>query len=499
MATAPTAAHQIGFWDGVRRVLPSVRAAMEYCWLYPWIAVIGGGLYGGTEPLIDAGWTFLLLVLGQAAVKPALDRGGPLRRSRVLLVGVGLVLGLLAVHGQHYRDLPFWQPAWIGALLRSAHDTLPAVPRPVMGALVAACLWWRGLVLGTREVGAMEIEVAYKTGVGMIVAYFLAAAIYGDTAGFQAAGPTLPGSLPAFFFMGLSALALARLATIWDVGRPDERAQFPARAWVLLIVGLVGIILLMASMTAGLAAADVATYMGLALRPLLPVIEVLFTILFIVASVLVRALIFVLERIPRRTRIPLPQDTSTPLDDLLRRLRELHVAPQVIEGARWGMVLAVLLALAIGMAMTIVLLRRRQRSPDEDEHESVWSARELLRGLRHMLPRLRLRRARGVEPSLPATAVRLVYRELLRLGAALGAPRPLWATPREHDPRLRSVLAQASDEVALLTGAYERVRYGTWEPTAAEVQDAREALERVRKTLPPEPPGAGRAAGAQSS
>ena len=155
--------------------------------------------------------------------------------------------------------------------------------------------------------------------------------------------------------------------------------------------------------------------------------------------------------------------------------------PQVVEGARWGMVLAVLLLLVIGMALTIVLLRRRERPPDEDEHESVWSAREALRGLAGLLLRLRRRRPAAGESAVPeAKAIRLIYREVLALGAGIGAPRPTWATPREHDPRLRGVFPEAADAVGWLTVAYEQVRYGTWRPTPADVHQAQDTLERAK-------------------
>jgi hypothetical protein len=456
---------------------------MEFCWLYPWTVVIGGGFYGAAGPLLSAGWAFLLMAGGQAATGLALDRllgrTGSLRLSRALLVGAGAVLGLLAVQSRYYPDFPAWHPAWLAALLRAAHDTLPSVPQPVAGALVAACLWWRGLALGTRDTGAAEIEQAYKTGVGMIVLYLFAAAVYADAQGFRAAGPALPGTMPAFFFVGLSALALARLGTIWDRGRPDERAHFPARAWLLLVTGLVGMILLAASTAAGLAAADVATYLGLALRPLLPLVEVLFIVLFFVAGIIVRVLIAVLSRIPRRD-LPEMATPASPLDDLIRRLLDIQMSPEVVEGARWGMVIAVLLALVIGMALTVVLARRRHRQPDEDERESVWSAREALRALAGLLPRRGEHLRDSDAPTGPAAgAIRRIYRELLRLGTSLGVPRPAWATPREHDPRLREVLPGAEEDVGFLTSAYERVRYGGWRPSADEVREAEEALARA--------------------
>ena len=484
----PVRAEGPSFWDSVRRVLPAVRAAMEYCWLYPWIVIIGGGLYPGQGPLISAVWAFLILMVAQAAVSPVLERGGSIVAARALLVGGGFVLGLVDVYMRYYSSLSFWRFTWLTALLTDAHAALPAVSQPVMGALVASLLWWRGLVLGGREVGAIEIEQAYKTGVAMIVVYFLAAAVYFDSSGFQAAGPMLPGTLPAFFFLGLSALALARLATIWDAGQQEEKAQFPARAWILLVIGLVGIILLVAGMTAGLAATDVTTYMGLALRPLLPLLEIVFYVMFIVATVLVRAIIFVLERLPSRVRLTIPTREPMPLDTLLERLRSLELNPQVIAGARWGMVLAVITLLVIGMAATIVLLRRRQRRAGDDERESVWSGRAAWNNLKNALRGLRIRRARSGEHILPTAAgIRMVYRELLEFGRDLGAVRPMWSTPREHDPRLRSVLAQSSDEVALLTHTYERVRYGGWTPTQTELHEARDTLARIKAAAEPRP------------
>jgi hypothetical protein len=284
--------------------------------------------------------------------------------------------------------------------------------------------------------------------------------------------------------MGLSALALARLSIIWDRGQPDERAHFPARAWVLLVIGIVGLILLAASMSAGLAAADVMTYVGVGLRPLLPVVEVLFLVLFFVAEILVRVIIAILSRIPRRTPDPLQPPPPTVFDDLLRRLREINMHPQVIEGARWLMVVTVVALLAVGMALAVVLMRRRERKSDDDEHESVWSSQDALGGLKRFMRRLRFRRHALDEPREPgARSIRRVYRELLRLGARIGAPRHPSMTPREHDPRLRAVLPVAAQDVTALTDLYERVRYGDWQPPVADVRTAQDTLGRIKAAV----------------
>ncbi len=478
------ASHAEGFWAGVQRVLPAMRGMMEFCWLYPWIVVIGGGLYGERQPLLTSGWTLAMLLGAQLMLRPVVERAATLRLARLTLVGVGLVIGLVAIHEQYYREIPIWNPVWIGALLRGLHDAIPAVPKPVAAGFVVACLWWRGLALGGREVGAFEVDQAYKTGVGMVVAYLAAAAIYPDAQGFVAAGADLPVLIVAFFFIGLTALALSRLATIWDRGRQEERAQVPGSAWLLLVIGVVGLILFGASAMAGLAAADVSSYLVLPLRPLLPLLEVVFLVLFFIAGIIVRLLIAVLSRIPRRD-VPETQPPPTVFDDLLRRLREIEMNPQVVEGARWGMVAALLALLLLGMALAVVFVRRRERKKDDDEHESVWSTRAWLSGLGDLLPRFGAGAGAGEErPGPEVRAIRRVYLELLRLGGRLGAPRKDWATPREHEPRLQDVLANAVPEVQALRLAYERVRYGTWRPEAAEIRDAEATLERVKSTVP---------------
>ena len=485
--TAPgaTSARAEGFWDSVRRLLPSIRVVMEFCWLYPWLVIIGGGHYGADgTPLLSSVWSLVLLLGAQTLVRPVVERGGTLRWSRVALIVGGAVLGLAAVHDRHYLHVPLWHPAWMGSLLRAVHDIFPNVHVAVAASLLAALLWWRGLALGLREIGAIEIETAYKTGVAMIVLYLVAVAVYADTQGVAAAGPDLPGSMLAFFFLGLSALALSRLATIWDTGRPDERAQVPGRAWLLLVIGVVGSIMLIASTMAGLAAADVSKYLVLALQPLMPVVEAVFVVVFFVASLIVRVLITVLSHLPRREPQPIGQPTTV-IDDLLRRLREFEVNRQFVESARWGMALALLALLILGMAITIVLMRRRERKQDEDERESVWSAREALSALTGLLSGLRIRRAPGPEAPPPeVSAMRRIYRALLEIGSGQGAPRKLWATPREHLPPLRGALPEAGAEIESLTWTYERVRYGRWRPTRDDVRAAEAALERARATVP---------------
>ncbi|MDR7481586.1 MAG: DUF4129 domain-containing protein, partial [Armatimonadota bacterium] len=262
---------------------------------------------------------------------------------------------------------------------------------------------------------------------------------------------------------------------------PDDGTWQYRHGWpLLLVLAVTGMILVVAGAAAGLATADVYRYLGLVLTPLLPLLEGVFLLLFLAASVVARVVLVVLARLPRR-EVPPAEVPGGPVAELLRRLRDLDVHPHVVEGARWGMAAALLLALVLGMAITLALARRRLQPSDGDEHESVWSLRAALTPLAALLARSRLpgtSREEHAEPN--AGVIRRIYRDLLALGGRLGAPRAAWTTPREHVPRLRAVLPGAASEVEALTWAYERVRYGRWRPAAADVHGALAAWRRVQ-------------------
>ncbi|MDR7554921.1 MAG: DUF4129 domain-containing protein [Armatimonadota bacterium] len=464
---------------GPASLLPVARVVMEYCWLAPWLGVVGAAFYGPGQALLPGVWVLLLLLGGDVAARAVTGRMLILVRARTTLVALGLAIGLLAVHQQYYAEVPLWALGWLWRLLIATHAVLPDVPQAVAGAAAAACLWWRGLVLGMRAVDAVALEEAYRTGVAMVVLYVVAALLYGDTRAFAATGGALPASFLAFFAVGLAALALARLWTIWARGL-DAAAASSRRDWPLLVLGVVGMVVGTASAVAGVITVDLQRALRLVVTPLLPLVEGLFVVLFLVASVVARLVLLVLARLPWRQVAP-GDVPSTALGDLLRRLRDLEVHPHVVEGARWSLTTVLVAALVLGMAVTVVLGRRRPQPSDADEHESVWSTREALTRLAGVLTRRRsATRERDELAGGGAGTIRRIYRDVLAWGASLGAPRPAWATPREYAPRLGGRCPQAGSEIEALTWAYERVRYGRWRPAPGDVQAALTAWRRVR-------------------
>jgi hypothetical protein len=349
-----------------------------------------------------------------------------------------------------------------------------------MGALLATLLWWRGIVLGEREFTHFEVERGFRRGVAWTVVFIIFFVIYGGARGFSATG-SAPGYLLGFFSIGLFLLAVTRLLAIWQESQADQGQALAAnRHWLLLLVGVVGVILSGATFISGVLNVSFRPVVLQWLRPLAPVVEVIFLALFAVALVIAKAIIFVLSRVPWRPGALEPPETlRQPLSVLLRDL-----PPRVVSSARWGVVLVVMALLIVLIAVAVVRARRKARKADEDERESVWDVTAVLTGLGSVWRSLwgRVTPARG--PEMPgASSIRAIYRELLRIGRALGIPRRPAETPYEYRPRLSGALPQTTGEIAQLTDAYVRVRYSPHHPSGVEIEEAQAALERVERSL----------------
>jgi hypothetical protein len=205
----------------------------------------------------------------------------------------------------------------------------------------------------------------------------------------------------------------------------------------------------------------------------------------------------------RPGEVPPPQSGANPPD-------VWKMQPSEGQGLPPELMAAIKIAMAIAfVVLSLIWLARAVRSrpgvtQDEgvvEERDSVTSwralAASLLAWLRSLFLRLRDRPSQQVTPISSERSdaigdppevrtVREVYRELLRRGSALGVMRARSATPYEHALRLQTLLHPA-DEVAGLTEAYVRARYGAEAPTEAEVRAARDRLDRIApraETLP---------------
>lgn len=470
-------------WRGgfgvLRTALPLSTIAIEFCWVYPWILLLTGAFYGpAAAPLLPSIAAFGLLGLGYTVVRVVLAQPWPLVRARVAVVAAGIIAGLFAVKLTYYPGDAAYDLRWIIVLMRSAHDALPVVLPSTMGALTATLLWWRGVVLGEREFTHFEVDRAFRRGVGWTIVFVILFVLYGDTRGFTAAR-SAPTYLLGFFSLSLVMLAVTRLLTIWEESQADETQALAAnRHWLLLLVAVVGLILSGAALMSGLLNIQFRPVMLQVLKPLEPVVEVIFLAVFAVALVIAKAIVFVISRLPWRPRgVEGPGRLDQPLSALLRDL-----PPTVVSSARWGIVLLVVALLVLLVAIAVVRARRKARKAGDDERESVWDPQSVLAGWgnawRSLWARFQSLPSQG--DLFETSTIRALYRELLRLGTRLGVSRKSHETPLEYQPRLTSVLPDGAADIGTLTEAYTRVRYSPHRPGPLEVTEAESALARVR-------------------
>ncbi len=465
----------------LRRWVPLLLPVAEAAWLIPWMLVVSGAMFPRGE-LILAPLPLTAMIVGGYLLAGTTEARAPLSRARIGVVLLAIVLGLWAVWTTHYqRAAPLWHPRWIWTLLQDAHDAIPDIPAAVIGALAAPLLLWRGVALGAREFSHFVAEQSFRRGMVWSAFFAFFFAVFQNSPVFVHARPVAAGYILGFFFLSLVLLTVARLLGLWEEVRgKDPRALAFNRPWFAVAMAVTATIVLVGGVLGQFAGLNVWPRLRPVLRLLAPVLEAVFLVLFYAASLVARALLFVLSRIPEAYR-PRPLE---PIPNALRSLRDLQLSPEVVSGARWGIVVLGVLILAFIFLVIVVRGRRRLATADEDERESVWERDSLRRVLRRWLrPGSRRRAAGDLDGAPEVIAIRLLYRRLLQAAAAVGQGRRREQTAREFQEGMRPAVPEAERDLGGLTVTYEEVRYGAHRPTGREVEVARGQLARVVQAL----------------
>lgn len=471
-------------YASLRRWAPLLLPTAELTWLYPWLLLASGGTNPGGAAALTPAAAFGLVMGGYLLEMIPAPEGRAGLRVRLGVLAAALLLGLWAVWTSHYRAAPLWDAEWVGRLLAAAHDALPAIPPPVLGAVLAPLLLWRGMALGSREFSHFTADAAFRRGLAWSVILALLFGIFQGARAFALVRPAAGGYLLAFVFLSLVMLSLARLLSLGADGQANGMHAPPNRPWLALAVGVPALIVLAAGMLGGLAGADVWPYLKPVVRLLAPLVEALFIVLFFVAGIIARVLIFAISRIPRREPVARPGEPLGPLDDLLRRLRDFTPSPEVVSDTRWGMVALAILVFSLIILAVAARRRQRQRAEDEDDRESVWDRADLWKGVRRLFLRRRLPRAPQDAPDAPERlTIRMLYRRVLAAARAGGMPRRPDQTPGEFEARLRAEAGVEGPALSGITRAYEVVRYGAHLPSPDDIRAAEEHAVRMEETL----------------
>jgi hypothetical protein len=471
----------------LRWVQLALYLAGDVAWIYAWSVTMGAWIDGSDgAPPLELGRIVLLGLTAAILSRLATTRAAP-RPARLAIAALGLLVALAI------------GSAAVGLRPLAADSTWAVLAETTLGwrafAAIALALlaWWRGIAAGRSSFTVDAVESGFRGGVSALIALFLIALIAGSA--YLASPGTLILLAMVVLFTGLLGMPLARILHLG--GTTSDPASPPlqvGRQWLGLLLGtILGLLLLAILLSA------VLTFERLD-RLLSPVVQALQIVVYLIAlplGFLVEGLIYLLRSLLQPTnRLPPP---TAPLGRLIDSLRSQPKAgngpPELLGQILVWSAIALVAALVLWLLARAVARNVERAVVDgvEETREMVWSWEEIQSAIARWFTGWRARRRRQLASMMlrrrldsPIETVPLtpreLYRELLRIGARAGQRRSVDETPNEYERSLArlALLTNGQKEIHALTGVYVQDRYAAEPPTVEEVDDAREALHRLR-------------------
>jgi hypothetical protein len=467
-------------------------AVMEALWVYPLGLLLGVWLTTDrARPLLSAPSVFALVLIGALATQLVVRRLPTVSSRQWTLLALGAACIAVAVRAQYF-------PAsgaidWLGDLVKGVAVLLGRPTAPALAVGLGVFLWWRGVSIGSHTSDFMDVEIAFRWGIGGLI-------LLGGTLAI-AAPPGLRSQLEAeaapfvvaFFFISLLTLALARLESM----RSSARQLGVNTQWLGVLIAVSGLLVLTALVIAQVLSFDLVVA---ATRPIFDFIGLVLLIVLLITIIpiaylveLIMYLILQLVRPEADRPPPEPRDPSE-IEEFLRRLFSQGLPDEIVDAMRVAGVVALLALGLLLIARAVARWRPSMLTADaaDEERETLWDPERVKQRLLAWLRGLFRRRRPQQAPTAAAAreigdaaaedrerSVREIYRRLLRLGSSAGALRAPAETPFEHLPTLDRALEPQS-ELQQLTDAYVLARYAEQPSSSDEVDALKERLDRVR-------------------
>jgi hypothetical protein len=475
-------------------ILPLLLLGLAATWSAPWLSLLGAW---NDRTVLSRPSLLLLLGLGWASAGALRRLHVPerARRASAVALGVGAALAVtLAQHG--------WPPG-LGQTPLVELPRLLLPPGPATWAFLLALLLWRGgLLLGAGALDFDRVESAFRRGLAAFVLFVPVAALTAPERYRALQAAAVPDAV-AFFFLALTAFALAGLRVARRARPGEEPAPAPDRGWVGVMLGVVvGLLAVTVGLSLLLSLDLLALVASTILRPVLAVVAIVLLAIALPIAYLAAYLAELLRSLIDLSLIRQGQPfggMQAILDQLRERRQPVEPSPELVLASQWALLVVAAVVIAVVIAGALRWRRDRQEDEDAEElRESVWRWELLVAALRGWLAALLGRRRpvgagsalapdqrSAVEPP-GAASVRELYRRVLALGAARGQPRRPAATPAEHLPALQSAL-DPDEDLSALTDAYVAARYGRVEPDDDQIAAAERAWRRVNTLSDREP------------
>ena len=394
-----------------------------------------------------------------------------------------LIIGLIwAVNELLYYEEGLMYGEVISRYLSSFTSfVLPLKPELLL-TITVLFIWRRSLSIARHAVGRRLIRNSFKLGILAFVAIGTIAASLGRSL------PTLEAAL--FLFSSLLAMGGVRLSSLsflrGGIGIPFKRE------WIVGLTFLAISLLAIAGGLGLLAAGPMSVWVGGLLSVVGSFVFRLFKIILspiiYVFSIAFGWLLGLIDRPPEEVIDP------TSVDALEEGMTGLVAEMQAVGfGPQWASFLSTLITVVgVVILIWIVLYTVRKfksdslaRIPDEGERIPLsGSISDYLRALLQGRAKRAIDGISSLDPAerfMAAARIRRIYAGLLKLSARLGEPRPPSDTPLEFMENLERIFPNSQEELATITHAYLRVRYGELPEKRGQIEEVESAWELVRK------------------
>jgi hypothetical protein len=370
-------------------------------------------------------------------------------------------------------------PAVAGGALDTALDGMAGLRAIIPGGvfLAGALLWLllRGVTQARQGAGTFVVQANLRLGMGMFLLYSLLA---------LAADSELPGL--AFFVLFLSsallAMAAARVALLGRL-RGGRRNPF-SRAWLgsvaAAVAATVGAGFSLALLATGrfivfyqrLVVAAFTAFVGLTLAPFLLILSLFGNVYTGPAEVPAEG-----------SQLPPGEEDLGGAPNLLDELPSVERLPAEARAAYYAVAVTLAVIIVGGIfwgARAVYLRYRGEQAVEYVIRPGDWLAQFRRAGAPPDQAAQARRRLAERQRALAAARIRQIYAALMDVGEAMGAPRAAAQTPLEFLATLQARLHPVQAELAQVTHAYLKVRYGELPETHAEVDAVERAWRKVQ-------------------
>jgi hypothetical protein len=470
---------------------PLAVVLMEAFWVYPWLAWVGSWpAFHGGRPVLSLASVVITLVVSLLVTRQALKQAWGLWRVRAVIIGGGLVF-ILIVLGVDYRaDYVFLSGGWLEYVGRTLGATLSSPGTIVVAIPALVYLWWRGIILGQTTSYFRDIYRTFLLGMVALVVLIILWQISSATERFTALGADIGLYVMAFFFFGLTAIAVSHIYIMRSSMPKEEAALTSVWRWLPIMLGVIGGMVLVGFGLASIFSPDIFRSIARALSAIGgffgKILGYILTPIFFIIEWLIRFLKYLLSLLQGE---PAPTDNITPggPGQLFPEVTPANIPPWLQDAIKWFVV-----ALVVGLVLFILakavsrIRQRRARDEIEEIHESLFSWKGLMNDLKELL-KMPFRKKEELvreyhfdENAIGEMDIREIYRHVMWEGKRSGIPRRQHETAREYASHLEREVPDSTVPMDDITRVYESVRYGEMKVPEERVKSANNWWQKLR-------------------